>query len=312
MPLSKSPESAISVHSSLTTSVHGIPDTANLVVGTDARLSDARIPLAHTHTKSNITDFTHTHSQSDVNNLVSDLDGKVSKNSALATPELGITQVLPSRTSGYTNNLYSNGIAAGAGASVASKNIHLSPIWFSKSAILNKIVIRADGGAFWATNPAIQFKVGIYTNGEEGLPSVLLKEFSELTIPANAGANSWQSYNLSVGDQFNLMRGSYWVAFLNNTASSFSLAGIETSSGFQVSYSTLLLSAIIGIGENQTSIARAIATSIGSGDTELPANLDSRFLDMNFSTASQSTLRVRSNTPIISFGYEVGLVQPFN
>jgi len=311
MPLSKSPESAISSHSSLTTSVHGIPNTADLVVGTDGRLSDARIPLAHTHTKSAITDFAHTHTKADVDDLVSDLDGKVSKNSALATPELGITQVLPSRTSGYTSNLYSNGIAAGAGVSVPSKNIHLSPIWFSKSALLNKLVIRVDGGTFWATNPAIQFKVGIYTNGEEGLPSVRLKEFSEFTIPANVGANSWQSYNLGV-DEFNLLRGSYWIAFLNNTASSFSLAGIETSSGFQVSYSTLLLSALIGIGENQTSIARAIATSIGSGDTELPVNLDSRSLDMVFTTASQSTLRVRSNTPIISFGYGIGLTQPVN
>lgn len=232
--------------------------------------------------------------------------------SALATPELSITQVLPSRTAGYTPNLYSNGIAAGAGASVPSKNVQLSPIWISKSCMINKIVIRADGGAFWNTNSALQFKVGIYENGSEGLPSNLLDEFPQFTIPANAGGNSWQIYNLDVGDQFNLMRGTYWMAFLNNTATSFSLAGIETSSGFQVSYSTLMLSALVGIGQSQTSIARALQTEIGVGDTALPANLDSRALDMIFSGASQSTLRLRANTPIIGIGYGVGLTQPFN
>ncbi len=66
----------ITTHNSVTTSVHGIANTANLVLTDDARLSDTRDPKAHTHTKSNITDFAHTHAISDVTNLQSKLDTK--------------------------------------------------------------------------------------------------------------------------------------------------------------------------------------------------------------------------------------------
>jgi hypothetical protein len=50
--------SALSSHEADTTNVHGITDTAALVVTTDSRLSDARTPTAHTHTVSQVTDFT--------------------------------------------------------------------------------------------------------------------------------------------------------------------------------------------------------------------------------------------------------------
>ncbi len=66
----------ITTHNSVTTSVHGIANTANLVLTDDARLSDTRDPKAHTHTKSNITDFTHTHAVADVTGLQTTLDGK--------------------------------------------------------------------------------------------------------------------------------------------------------------------------------------------------------------------------------------------
>ena len=39
--------SAVSAHAAVTTSVHGITDTANLVYTSDSRLSDARTPTAH-------------------------------------------------------------------------------------------------------------------------------------------------------------------------------------------------------------------------------------------------------------------------
>ena len=51
----------------------------------DARLSDARTPVAHNQTKSTITDFAHTHSESDVTNLVTDLAGKEAANANIQT-----------------------------------------------------------------------------------------------------------------------------------------------------------------------------------------------------------------------------------
>ena len=69
-------DAKITTHNSATTSVHGIANTANLVLTNDARLSDTRDPKAHTHTKSNITDFTHTHAVADVTGLQTTLNGK--------------------------------------------------------------------------------------------------------------------------------------------------------------------------------------------------------------------------------------------
>jgi hypothetical protein len=69
-------DAKITTHNSATTSVHGIANTANLVLTSDSRLSDTRDPKAHTHTKSNITDFTHTHAVADVTGLQTALDGK--------------------------------------------------------------------------------------------------------------------------------------------------------------------------------------------------------------------------------------------
>lgn len=66
-----------------------VNEISNAVATNDSRLSDARTPLAHTHTKSNITDFAHqhfkaditdfahSHAISDITNLSTTLDKKV-------------------------------------------------------------------------------------------------------------------------------------------------------------------------------------------------------------------------------------------
>lgn len=79
----------ITTHNSATTSVHGIANTANLVLTSDSRLSDSRTPTAHTHTKSQITDFTHTHAVADVTGLQTALDGKQASGSY--APATGIS-----------------------------------------------------------------------------------------------------------------------------------------------------------------------------------------------------------------------------
>ena len=49
---------------------------SSVVLTGDPRLIDSRTPTAHTHTKSQITDFTHTHTVADVTGLQNALDGK--------------------------------------------------------------------------------------------------------------------------------------------------------------------------------------------------------------------------------------------
>ena len=87
---------ALATHEADTTNIHGIANTANLVLTDDSRLSDARTPTAHTHPQSDVTGLTsalsakvattdprlsdartptaHTHPQSDVTGLAASLD----------------------------------------------------------------------------------------------------------------------------------------------------------------------------------------------------------------------------------------------
>lgn len=71
-------DSVVSTHNTDTTSVHGIPDTANLVYTNDSRLSDSRTPTAHasTHTSGGSDEITV--AQSQVTNLTTDLASKIS------------------------------------------------------------------------------------------------------------------------------------------------------------------------------------------------------------------------------------------
>lgn len=61
-------DSAVSTHSNDTTDIHGISNTSDLVYINDSRLSDARTPVAHTHTTSDITSFTE-----DVQDVIGDM-----------------------------------------------------------------------------------------------------------------------------------------------------------------------------------------------------------------------------------------------
>lgn len=53
-------DAELAAHAADTTSVHGIANTANLVLTNDPRLSDARTPTAHTQSAATITDLTET------------------------------------------------------------------------------------------------------------------------------------------------------------------------------------------------------------------------------------------------------------
>jgi hypothetical protein len=83
---------AVTTHNSATTNVHGITDTANIVLTDDARLSDTRTP-----SDSSVTDakISGTLSQNKITSLTSDLAAKA----PLAGPTFTGTVVLPSTTS---------------------------------------------------------------------------------------------------------------------------------------------------------------------------------------------------------------------
>lgn len=96
----------IATHEADTTSVHGITDTADLIIEGDSRLADSRTPT------------THSHAESDVTSLVSDLALKAD----LASPALTGTPTAPTATGGTsTTQIATTAFVQGAvtGGSVA-------------------------------------------------------------------------------------------------------------------------------------------------------------------------------------------------
>ena len=85
----------ITTHNSATTSVHGIANTANLVLTSDSRLSDPRTPTSHSHAIADVTSLqttldgkalsSHTHAIANVTGLQTALDGKQASGSYAPT-----------------------------------------------------------------------------------------------------------------------------------------------------------------------------------------------------------------------------------
>lgn len=96
--------------------------------GNDARLSDARTPISHshaqsditsltsdlaskssighTHTKSNITDFAHTHAESEITNLVADLSGKAASTHSHTATDIDQSSLNISQMQGVLSTLH--------------------------------------------------------------------------------------------------------------------------------------------------------------------------------------------------------------
>ena len=85
----------ITTHNSVTTSVHGIANTANLVLTSDSRLSDPRTPTSHSHAIADVTSLqttldgkalsSHTHAIANVTGLQTALDSKQASGSYAPT-----------------------------------------------------------------------------------------------------------------------------------------------------------------------------------------------------------------------------------
>ena len=119
-------DAAIAAHHADTTDVHGIPDTANLIVEGDPRLTDARPPTAHGHAITDVTglatvldgkaDDAHSHAIGDVTGLQTALDGKADDadvaalDGRLDTLEahfpIRAVQATPPNTTGWTANQF--------------------------------------------------------------------------------------------------------------------------------------------------------------------------------------------------------------
>jgi hypothetical protein len=92
----KANQSDLTNHTNATTNVHGIADTANIVLTNDSRLSNSRTPTSHASSHSSAGSDPITISQSQVVNLVSSLSDKA----PIASPIFTGTPAAPTATSG--------------------------------------------------------------------------------------------------------------------------------------------------------------------------------------------------------------------
>ena len=107
-------DSAVSTHSNVTSSVHGISDTSNLIYTDDSRLSDSRTPTSHALSHADGGSDEITISQSQVTDLTNDLSAKA----PLDSPSLTGTPTAPTASAG--NN--STQVATTAYADTAAAN----------------------------------------------------------------------------------------------------------------------------------------------------------------------------------------------
>lgn len=127
----------------------------------DSRLSDARTPTAHNQTKSTITDFAHTHPESDVTNLTTDLAAKAPLVSpSLTTPNIGAAVGTSlAATGAITSSGAGIGYASGAGGTVTQGSSRTTGVTLSKLCgtitMYSAAVAAAASSTFTLTNTFI-------------------------------------------------------------------------------------------------------------------------------------------------------------
>lgn len=127
---------ALSNHESDTTSIHGISNTADLVLTNDARLSNSRTPTSHASSHGSAGSDAITISQSQVTNLTTDLSGKASTSGTLAQ--------FASTTSSQLAGIISD--ETGAGSLVFSSSPILTyPVFTSMEETVNIAATAATG-----------------------------------------------------------------------------------------------------------------------------------------------------------------------
>lgn len=106
----------LSTHTSATTSVHGISNTANLVYTGDSRLTDSRTPTAHASSHGSAGSDAITIAQSQVTNLATDLSAKA----PLASPTFTGTPTAPTASADTdTTQLATTSYVIGQASSVS-------------------------------------------------------------------------------------------------------------------------------------------------------------------------------------------------
>jgi len=227
------PAGTTSTHAALTTTVHGITNTANLVYTSDARLTDARTPsstLAHASTHlsggtdalsgispsqitgtavitsdSRLSDArtptTHTHAQTDVTSLTTDLADKISKTIVdakgdiiVATASDTVSRLAVGATNGHVltvDSAEATGLkwaaaSGGSGSQSLTLNQQTGTTYTLVAGDLNKLVEVSNTGAITVTVPANILAVGDQIH-------IMQTNTGQITVAAGANVSAVNS-----------------------------------------------------------------------------------------------------------------------
>lgn len=195
-----------------------------------------------------------------------------------------------------------NGATVGAAVSIAHRTAIIAPIAVNEDTHIDAFTVRLSGSGWTQTGPV---QMTIYEHGDQGLPSAVALSGSRppneagplwrsFEINAAASPNTWITHQLA--EPLRLPCGFYWMAFLNLSGVTQSLAAAGTRNN--------LLFDLLGANIAITGTApEGLNFFVPAADPNLPLSLNGLVFEPNTNTASTTTLRYRVSAPWMGVRY---------